>query len=211
MDKLRAKVAGGELAGNAVIIFPEQGSQPLRDQPGNSKRRRQRIDGENSQDVRGELTASLPSKANGMTPPPAGAGRRGRRRQATLSHTADARPVAGDEPLAPDRAALHQGDRAIQRRGRASISSNGTSARACHVGTGYLDFGTKQVRLNLMTDNPGGFKIPFITDLWQGVSQELLQYQRPGTVQDPKVQPSSMGVITTTIDQVFKGDAAKKQ
>jgi hypothetical protein len=77
-------------------------------------------------------------------------------------------------------------------------------------GTGYLDFATKQVRLSLTTDNPGGFKIPFISDLWQGARQELLRINVEGTVQEPKVQTSTMGVVTTTIDQVFKGDAPKK-
>jgi hypothetical protein len=76
-------------------------------------------------------------------------------------------------------------------------------------GNGYLDFGTKQVRMNLSTDNPGGFKIPFIHDLWQGARQELLKITVRGTVQDPKVEPTSMGTFTTTIDEVFRGEGKK--
>jgi hypothetical protein len=77
------------------------------------------------------------------------------------------------------------------------------------TGSGYLDFGTKQVRMSLTTDNPAGWKLPFISDIWQGARQELLRINVRGTVQDPKVEASSMATFTTTIDQVFKGDQQK--
>jgi len=77
-------------------------------------------------------------------------------------------------------------------------------------GTGYLDFASKQVRMNLTTDNPGGLRVPFIHELWQGARQELLKISVRGTVQDPKVEANSLATFTTTIDQVFKGEAAAK-
>jgi hypothetical protein len=76
-------------------------------------------------------------------------------------------------------------------------------------GSGYLDFGSRQVRMTLTTDSPGGFKVPFLHDILQGARQELLQINVRGTIQEPKVEPTSMGTFTTTIDQVFRGKAGE--
>ncbi|HEX8912445.1 MAG TPA: hypothetical protein VF796_08800, partial [Humisphaera sp.] len=83
------------------------------------------------------------------------------------------------------------------------------SANMLMAGDGTLDFGSKQVRMTFVTDNPGAFKIPFVQDLWRGAQQELLRIHVRGTVQDPKVEARSFGTITTTVDEVLKGDAPK--
>ncbi len=77
------------------------------------------------------------------------------------------------------------------------------------TGAGHLDFGTKQVRMSFTTDNPGGLKVPFLNELWQGARNELLRINVKGTIQDPKVETSSMGTFTTTVDEVFRGDSKK--
>ena len=77
------------------------------------------------------------------------------------------------------------------------------------TGEGQLDFGTKQVRMTFVTDNPGGFKIPFIQDIWRTAQHELLRIHVKGTVQEPKVEASTMGTLTTTVDEVFKGETPK--
>ncbi|HEX4123532.1 MAG TPA: hypothetical protein VHY37_02335, partial [Tepidisphaeraceae bacterium] len=77
-------------------------------------------------------------------------------------------------------------------------------------GDGYLDFGSKQVRMSFTTDNPGGLKLPLITDILQNAQHELLRINVRGTIQEPRVEPSVLGTFTTTVDEVFKGDSNKK-
>jgi hypothetical protein len=77
-------------------------------------------------------------------------------------------------------------------------------------GSGYLDFGTKKVRLNFSTDNPNMPKLPFIHDLWQGAKQELFQIQVRGSVKAPKVSAASLHTFTTTVDEVFSGNGTEK-
>ena len=77
-------------------------------------------------------------------------------------------------------------------------------------GDGWLDFGTKKVRMNFSTDNPNWPKVPFIHELWQGAKQELMQIQVRGTVKDPKVSAASLHTFTTTVDEVFSGSGREK-
>ena len=72
-------------------------------------------------------------------------------------------------------------------------------------GNGWLDFGTKRVRMNFTTDNPHMAGLPVLHDLWQGAKQELLQIQVRGTVQDPQVKAASLHTFTTTVDEVLSG------
>jgi hypothetical protein len=73
-------------------------------------------------------------------------------------------------------------------------------------GDGWLDFGTKKVNMTFVTDSAGGFRVPFLQDLWKGAQNELLRIHVRGTVQEPKVQAGVLGTFTTTVDQVLKGD-----
>ncbi len=77
------------------------------------------------------------------------------------------------------------------------------------TGTGHLDFGTKQVRMSFVTDNPGGIKVPILNDLLKGARDELLKINVKGTITQPKVETSVMGTFTTTVDEVLRGDSAK--
>ena len=78
-------------------------------------------------------------------------------------------------------------------------------------GDGSLDFGMKSVALTFNTDNPGGLKLPFLHELWQGARSEMLKIHVRGTIQEPKVSATSMGTVWTTVDEVFKGESPKKQ
>ena len=77
-------------------------------------------------------------------------------------------------------------------------------------GNGWLDFGTKRVRMNFTTDNPRMAGVPVLHDLWQGAKNELLQIQVRGTVQDPQVSAASLHTFTTTVDDVFSGRDAER-
>lgn len=210
VDHLRASVAGGEVGGSAVLSFPDQGpghytmNLAVRDASVKA------LTGESDPNIRGELTASLALEGKWDDP----SARRGRGDVVVAGKQLYRIPLMLGL-LQVTNLSLPIGQPFT--RGTARYNVEGTRVNFEQMdlradammmsGTGYLDFGTKQVRLNLTTDNPAGFKIPFITDLWRGARQELLRITVEGTVQDPKVQPSTMGVITTTIDQVFKGDA----
>jgi hypothetical protein len=213
VDKLQAKVAGGELAGSAVIFFPDQGSNRYATNLVIRNADIKELTGEASEDVRGELTASLSLEGKWDDP----SARRGRGDVVVVGKQLYRIPLmlglmqVTNLSLPIGQPFTRATARYNVEGARVNFEQMDLRAESMSMsGTGYLDFGTKQVRLNLVTDNPSGFKIPFISDLWQGARQELLRINVEGTVQDPKVQPSSMGVITTTIDQVFKGDGAKK-
>jgi hypothetical protein len=78
------------------------------------------------------------------------------------------------------------------------------------TGTGHLDFKNKQVLMTFVTDNAGGFKVPFINDLLKGARSELFKFTIKGTIQQPKVEANPFGTFSTTVDEVFKADEKKK-
>lgn len=212
VDKIQAKVAGGELAGGLTLLFPDDGASRytmgLTVRNANVKE----LTGETDQDIRGELTASLSLEgAWGEA-----SQRRGRGDVVVAGKQLYRIPVMLGL-LQVTNLSLPIGGPFT--RGTARYTVDGARVNFEQVdlradsmmmtGSGYLDFATKQVRMNLATDNPGGFKIPFIHDLWQGARQELLKITVRGTVQDPKVEPTSMGTFTTTVDEVFRGEGKK--
>jgi hypothetical protein len=75
-------------------------------------------------------------------------------------------------------------------------------------GDGNLDFNSRQVRLNFVTDSANWIKLPFIGDLLESARHELLQIHVRGTLQEPKVTARSMNTLSTTVDEIVKGDAA---
>ncbi len=77
-------------------------------------------------------------------------------------------------------------------------------------GNGWLDFGSKKVRMNFSTENPRMPNVPVIHDLIQGAREELLQIQVRGTVKDPKVSAASLHTFTTTVDEVLNGTGTEK-
>jgi hypothetical protein len=212
IENIQAKVAGGELAGGVNIFFPDEGANRYRMNLTVRNADVKDLAGETDEDIRGQLTASLALEGDWGE----ASHRRGRGDVVVagkqlyhiplmlglLQVTNLSLPIGG--PFT---------------KGTARYTVDGTRINFDQVdlradammmtGSGYLDFGTKQVRMNLVTDNPAGFKIPFIHDLWQGARQELLKITVRGTVQDPKVEPTSMGTFTTTIDEVFHGEGKK--
>ena len=76
-------------------------------------------------------------------------------------------------------------------------------------GGGQLDFGTKKVNLWFVTDNPTLISLPVVGPLLHGAKQELFKIHVNGTIQQPKVIASTFDTITTTVDEVFRGDEKK--
>ena len=212
IDKIQARIAGGELGGNAAITFPEQGANRylmnliLRNADVRA------LTGEAEQDIRGELTASLALEGAWGDP----RARRGRGDVVVAGKQLYRMPLMLGL-LQVTNLSLPIGGPFTK--GSAHYSVEGTRVNFEQIsmrsdimmmtGTGYLDFNTRQVRMSLSTDNPAGLRVPFISDLWQGARQELLKINVRGTVQEPKVEPTTLGIFTTTVDQVFRGDGAK--
>ena len=75
-------------------------------------------------------------------------------------------------------------------------------------GTGNLDFVTRQVQMtsSSMTDSTTRPKLPVIGDLIEGARHELLQIRVRGTLEEPKVSARAMNTLTTTVDEVLRGD-----
>jgi hypothetical protein len=73
-------------------------------------------------------------------------------------------------------------------------------------GTGELDFAKKRVSLWLATSNPALAALPVVGPLLGGADQELLRIHIKGTIDQPKVSASTFDTVTTTVDQVFKGN-----
>jgi hypothetical protein len=85
------------------------------------------------------------------------------------------------------------------------ISSKQTAMK----GAGHIDFGSKEVELTFETDNPGWINVPIVGPMWSKAQNELLRVHVKGTIQHPKVSASSMDTITTTVDQVLRGEPGK--
>ena len=76
-------------------------------------------------------------------------------------------------------------------------------------GSGKLDFNKKQVNMTFTTDNPNWPKIPIVGDIAQAAKHELLQIHVRGTLEDPKVSATPVNTVSTTVDEVFRGDSKK--
>ncbi len=77
-------------------------------------------------------------------------------------------------------------------------------------GSGWMDFKSKRVRMTFVTDSPNQWRIPFISDILRGASQEFMQIHVTGTVKEPKVSGSMMNTFTTTVDEVFDKSGTRK-
>lgn len=73
-------------------------------------------------------------------------------------------------------------------------------------GKGELDFAQKRVSLWLATNNPALVALPIVGPLLGGANQELLRIHIKGTIDRPRVSASTFDTVTTTVDQVLKGN-----
>ena len=212
VDHLQGRLAGGEFAGQAALRFPDDGPTHyslnfvLRNADVRDIARA-------NADVQGLLSASVALEGNVGQP----ATRRGRGDvQVVGQHMYQIPLMLGllqvtdlalpsSSPFSEATARYNvNGERInfdqIQMRSNAMLMS----------GAGYMDFGSKKVRMNFTTDNANLPQIPLLHELWQGAKQELLQIQVRGTIQAPKVGAASFHTFTTTVDEVFSGSDVEK-
>ena len=212
VDHLQGRLAGGEFAGQASLRFPDEGATHyslnfvLRNADVRDIARA-------NADVRGLLSASVALEGNVGQP----GTRRGRGDVQVVGQRMYQIPLMlgllqvtdlalpSNSPFNEATARYNvNGERInfdqIQMRSNTMLMS----------GAGYMDFGTKKVRMNFSTDNANLAQIPLLHELWQGAKQELLQIQVRGTIQAPKVNAASFHTFTTTVDEVFSGSDTEK-
>jgi hypothetical protein len=214
LTKMQADLAGGQMAGEVNISFPADGPSRYALNLVVSNADVRQLAQETDPSIQGDLTASLSLEGAWDDP----TSRRGRGDVLVvgkemyrlplilglLQVTNLALPIA--EPF---------------HRGTARYSLDGQRVNFEQIelrsdtmlmdGTGHLDFGTKQVRMSFVTDNPSALQVPFLKDLLTGARNELFKINVKGTITQPKVETSVMGTFTTTVDEVLKGDEGKEQ
>jgi hypothetical protein len=76
-------------------------------------------------------------------------------------------------------------------------------------GHGHIDFASKQVELSFVTNHPDWMSLPLIGPIWSRAQSELLRIHIKGSLQSPTVSASSLDTVTTTVDQVIRGEEGK--
>lgn len=210
LEKMQGEMAGGALAGNVKITYPEvgKGSRYSADLVVRGADVRALVD-EPESDLSGRLTASLSVEGSWDDP----AARRGRGDVVASGREMYRIPLLlGLSQITnlavPISSPFKEATAQFSIQGQ-HIAFENIELKASNMlmtGNGHLDFGTKKVALTFVTDNPRGLKVPFLNDIFQGARQELLKIHVRGTVEEPKVSAGMMGTFTTTVDEVFKGD-----
>jgi AsmA-like C-terminal region len=209
---IQSELAGGQLAGNVNLLFPDQGDSTY-SLDLEVKNADVGTIGKLGPDIRGQLSASLALEGDWSDP----SVRRGRGdvlvtgksmyqiplvlglfevTNLSLPNTSPFNEATARYAVEGQRVTFDQ----IQMRSDSMVMN----------GNGWMDFGSKQVRMNFSTANPNMPQVPFIHDLWQGATQELFQIQVRGSIQSPKVSGASMHTFTTTVDEVFTGNGKEK-
>ncbi|HEY7118795.1 MAG TPA: hypothetical protein VH475_19555 [Tepidisphaeraceae bacterium] len=212
VGKISAEVAGGALAGQVDLVFPDKGAS--RFGIGLVLRNADVATLAGEKDIKGQVTASLAIEGDWGDP-------NTRRGRGDVS-------VSGKEmyriPLLlglmqvtnltlPISSPFNEGAARYSVDGQ-KVNFEQIELRASNMlmsGSGWLDFASKKVKLTFVTDNPNAWRIPFISDILQGARQELMQIHVTGTVQEPRVSNSMMTTFTTTVDEVFNNDRNGKK
>jgi hypothetical protein len=214
IGKLSGDIAGGALAGQIDLVFPDNGASRFGLGLVMRNADVKELMGGAEQDVKGQITASLAIEGNWGD----ASTRRGRGDVQVsgkemykiplvlglMQVTNLSLPISSPFNEAAARYSV-EGER---------VTFEQIELRASNMlmqGNGWLDFGTKKVRMTFTTDNPNAWKIPFLHELLQGARQEFMQIQVSGTVQEPKVGGKMMHTFSTTVDEVFNGDKAPKR
>jgi hypothetical protein len=217
IEKAHGILADGQLAGEAHLSFPDDG--PTRYLLSIVLRNAdiKEVAPDSDKNLRGELTASLTLEGSWGSTGAAPASRRGRGDVLVsgkeLYHlpllmglfqvTNLSLPIATPFKLGSARYSV---EGQVINFEHIELKSDNMSM----VGGGSLDFKTKKVHMSFTTDNPNGFKLPFINDFWNNARGELMRINVRGTIQEPKVQANAFGTFTTTVDEVFRGEGKKE-
>jgi hypothetical protein len=207
LGKMRADLAGGDMAGQVEVAFPEDGPSSYAMSILLRNASVAELAGEREPELKGQLSASLDLEGNWDDP----ASRRGRGDVLVGGKNMYRIPVVlGLLQIAnlslPISSPFTEATTRYMVQGQ-TVTFENISLRSSNMvmqGSGSLDFNTRKVELVFTTDNPNWPRLPFIQDLIEGARHELLQIHVRGTIQDPKVSATAMNTVTTTVDEVFR-------
>jgi hypothetical protein len=206
LDKIQGSLAGGEIAGQVDVAFPDNASS--RFALGLVLRNSDITALTGEKDIHGQLTASLALEGSWDDP----ATRRGRGDVAVSGRDMYQIPLMlGLLQITnlslPISSPFSEGNARYNVDGQ-KITFEQIELRASNMimqGSGSLNFDTKKVRMTFVTDNPNWPKLPLVNELIQGAKHELLQIHVNGTVTEPKVSGSVLTTFQTTVDEVLRG------
>lgn len=209
ISKMQGELAGGSVAGQIDVVYPDDGPSRYAMSVVLHEADIRELAGPSEQDVSGRLNASLALEGSWVDIK----SRRGRGDVQVSGKDMYRIPVVlGLLEIAnlslPINSPFSEGSARYGVEGE-RITLEQIELRSQNMlmqGSGFLDFGTKQVRLKFTTDNPNWPKIPLVGDLIQSARSELLQIHVKGTLTDPKVSAGTFNTVTTTVDEVLKGD-----
>jgi hypothetical protein len=209
VSHVEGKFADGDIAGQGDYIFPENASSRydvnlvLRDADVRD------LTSGSAKDIKGRLTASL--QLGGTWDDPAS--RRGHGDVSVIGDRLYNIPVMlGLLQITNLQLPLSSPFNQIQTRytlegqkatfEKIELKSNDVTM----TGSGELDFAARRVSLWLAISNPALIALPIVGPLLGGANQELLRIHIKGTIDQPKVSATTFDTVTTTVDEVFKGN-----
>jgi hypothetical protein len=207
IDRMQSELAGGEMAGQVTMTFPDKGPSKYALALVLRNADIKQMAGKFEENISGQMNASLSLEGNWNND----AQRRGRG-DVTVSGKNMVRIPLLLGLLQVTNLTLPTNNPFNEGTARYSVDGKRVTFEAIQLrsadnlmrGSGWLDFGSKAVRMSFYSDNPAIARVPVVGELASGFKQELLQFQVRGTLEDPKVSASSFNTVTTTVDEVFK-------
>jgi len=71
------------------------------------------------------------------------------------------------------------------------------------IGGGRMDLRTRQLDVTLLAGSPVRIRLPFVTELLEGASRELMELHVRGTVQEPRITPLPLRSLREALDDLF--------
>lgn len=206
IEKMRGKLADGELAGELSVAYPDNGPPRFQLSLVLRAANARQLMMSDDQKIQGELTASLALEGDVDAP----ATRRGRGEVKVsgksmyqipvvlglLEITNLSLPINSPFKTAGVKYGVQGSLVTLEQ-----IELKSDQVRM--MGSGWLNYDTNKMHLVFTTDNPNWPNVPLIGDLINGAKNELLQIQVNGTIQKPQVGAKAMNTFQTTIDEVL--------
>ena len=214
LEKMQAQLAGGELAGDLMLQFPERGPSHYRAGLVLHGADARQLLGDGLGEINGQISASLGLEGDWDNP----ASQRGRGEVDVSGKRMLYIPVIG--LLQITNLALPLADPFSDAGIRYSIEGQKVTLEQIELrsnsmlmqGSGTLDFASGKVRMTFVANNPGGLKLPApLNDLVEGIRHELLQIHVDGTIKKLEKSVSSFNTFQTTVDEVRKGAEQKRR
>ncbi|MBN2563964.1 MAG: AsmA-like C-terminal domain-containing protein [Phycisphaerae bacterium] len=71
------------------------------------------------------------------------------------------------------------------------------------VGGGHMDLRTKQLDLTLLAGSSVRIRVPFLTDILEGASRELMEVRVTGNLENPQITPQPLRSLTEAMKTLF--------